>query len=160
MTEFKDGPIDGVVVRALVRLVDARGWLCELFRADETECDATPAMGYVSESHPGTTRGPHEHASQTDRFCFLGPSDFLVVLWDNRPNSPTFRNRIRLVVGKSSPSVVIVPPGVVHGYRNIGDQAGLVVNLPNRLYKGQGRSEPVDEIRHEGDPHTCFRIDG
>jgi dTDP-4-dehydrorhamnose 3,5-epimerase len=56
--------------------------------------------------------------------------------------------------------VVIVPPGVVHGYRNIGDQAGLVVNLPNRLYKGQGRSEPVDEIRHEGDPHTCFRIDG
>jgi dTDP-4-dehydrorhamnose 3,5-epimerase-like enzyme len=47
----------------------------------------------------------------------------------NRPNSLTFRHRMRLVLGENSPSAVVVPPGVVHGYRNIGQRAGLVVNL-------------------------------
>jgi dTDP-4-dehydrorhamnose 3,5-epimerase len=55
--------------------------------------------------------------------------------------------------------VVIVPQGVVHGYRNIGDKDGLVINLPNRVFMGEGRKSPVDEIRHEDDPATIFRMD-
>jgi len=35
----------------------------------------------------------------------------------------------------------------------------MVVNCANRLYAGHGRKEPVDEIRHEQDPGTIFRLD-
>ena len=35
----------------------------------------------------------------------------------------------------------------------------MVVNLPNRLYAGQGKKEPVDEIRHEADPQSIFVLD-
>jgi dTDP-4-dehydrorhamnose 3,5-epimerase len=35
----------------------------------------------------------------------------------------------------------------------------VVFNCPNRLYKGPGRKEPVDEIRHEDDAHSRFRLD-
>jgi dTDP-4-dehydrorhamnose 3,5-epimerase len=42
----------------------------------------------------------------------------------------------------------------------VGDAPGLVVNLPNRLYMGEGRREPVDEIRHEDDPDTVYRMEG
>jgi dTDP-4-dehydrorhamnose 3,5-epimerase len=53
---------------------------------------------------------------------------------------------------------VVIPPGIVHAYRNVGKVAGLVVNCPNRLYRGEGRHDPVDEIRHEDDPKSVFRL--
>jgi len=156
---FKKGPIEGVEIRKLRKYVDERGWLCELFRSDELTPKIMPAMCYASLTRPGITRGPHEHVDQTDWFSFLGPSNFLVVLWDNRPASPTFNHRIRMVVGEDDPAVVIVPEGVVHGYRNVGGKDGLVTNLPNRLFLGPGRKDPVDEIRHEDDPGTPFKMD-
>ena len=55
--------------------------------------------------------------------------------------------------------LLIIPPGVVHAYKNVGGAAGIVFNCPNRLYKGPGRKEPVDEIRHEEDPDSRFRLD-
>lgn len=53
-----------------------------------------------------------------------------------------------------------IPPGVVHAYRNTSDVAGWVFNGPNRLYAGPGKKEKVDEIRHECDERSPFRIDG
>jgi dTDP-4-dehydrorhamnose 3,5-epimerase len=54
---------------------------------------------------------------------------------------------------------VTVPPGVVHAYRNVGGGDAFVVNVPDRLYAGWGKAEPVDEIRHEETPGTPFRMD-
>jgi dTDP-4-dehydrorhamnose 3,5-epimerase len=34
-----------------------------------------------------------------------------------------------------------------------------VFNSPNRLYKGPGRNEPVDEIRHEDQADSPFALD-
>lgn len=150
---YRDGPIDGLVLRPLAVRRDARGWLVELFRHDELEEGRWPAMAYASETLPGVTRGPHEHAEQTDGFAFFGPSDFRLWCWDIRAGSPTRGNRRTAVVGRSNPTAVWIPPGVVHAYRNIGPVPGLVFNAPNRLYGGPGRIDPVDEIRHEdGDP--------
>jgi len=156
---FHSGSIEGVEIRKLQRHEDPRGWLSELFRSDEAAPEQLPAMCYVSLTHPGVTRGPHEHVDQTDWFCFLGPSSFLLVLWDNRPTSATYDRMMRMVVGEDAPTGVIVPPGVVHGYRNVGAKDGWVVNLPNRLFKGPRRAEPVDEVRHEIDPAAPFDMD-
>jgi dTDP-4-dehydrorhamnose 3,5-epimerase len=52
-----------------------------------------------------------------------------------------------------------VPPGIVHAYKNIGSSQGLVINLPDRLFRGWGKTEAVDEIRHENDPESPFRIE-
>ena len=156
---FEEGVIQGVQVRPLKKHRDDRGWLMELFRADEIDSDMMPAMSYVSETLPGVTRGPHEHVKQTDYFCFLGPSTFRVVMWDNRPGSPSYWVRQEVLVGEENPCVVVVPEGVVHAYRNVGKKPGWVINYPNKLYAGRERKEPVDEIRHEAGPNTPFRID-
>jgi dTDP-4-dehydrorhamnose 3,5-epimerase len=158
--QFRRGAIEGVEVRRLRKFVDERGWLAEIFRCDDMRDEVAPAMCYVSLTRPGVTRGPHEHVDQADWFAFLGPSNFLLVLWDNRPGSPTFDCTMRMVVGEDDPTAVIVPKGVVHGYRNVGGKDGLVINLPNRLFMGPKRAEPVDEVRHEVDPGTPFRMDG
>lgn len=156
---FTAGDIDGVVVRELRRFNDKRGWLTELFRHDELAAEFQPTMAYTSATRPGVTRGPHEHVDQADLFCFLGPSNFKIRMWDNRPSSRTFNYVMTLIVGIDDPKSVLVPAGVVHAYQNVGQEEGIVINCPNRLYAGEARREPVDEIRHEDDPNTIYRID-
>lgn len=153
---FKKGPIEGVKVTPLRKFVDERGWLAELFRSDELEAEYLPAMAYISITKPDVLRGPHEHVDQADLFCWVGPGDFKVTLWDNRPASPTFQNRMEMVFGVNNPGSLLVPKGVVHCYRCISDEVGWVVNCPNRLFAGQGKQEPIDEIRHEDDPDNPF----
>lgn len=151
--------IEGVIIRDLKRHNDNRGWLVELFRQDEMDNAVHPVMSYVSLTRPGITRGPHEHKEQTDLFCFIGPSTFRLYLWDNRKASSTFGKSIKLNFGESHWASVLVPPGVVHGYRNIGLCNGLVYNAADHLYAGKGHSEPVDEIRHEDNPDSPFIIE-
>lgn len=156
---FQEGKIHDVVIRDLKKIVDGRGWLAELFREDEVEQQFMPMMSYISVTHPGIARGPHEHADQADMFAFIGPSNFKVYLWDARKNSPTFQNRLVFIAGEDAPKSVIIPPGVVHAYKNVGTSEGTVVNLPNKLFAGKGKKEPVDEIRHENRTDTLFQLD-
>ena len=157
--DWTPGDIDGVVITPLKQHSDPRGWLGELFRSDETPAELMPAMAYVSMTYPGVTRGPHEHVDQTDTFGFVGPGTFRLKLWDARRDSPTYGYCLTVDAGAGNPAIAVVPPGVVHGYRNVSDENGLVLNFPNRLYAGRQRREPVDEIRHEDEPDGAFRMD-
>jgi dTDP-4-dehydrorhamnose 3,5-epimerase len=149
----------GVICRRLTIYEDQRGWLAEIFRQDELAAAHFPAMAYLSVTLPGVGRGPHAHRDQTDLFCFPGPGEFRLILWDQRPESPTFGTRQEFELGAHCPGIVIVPPGVVHGYKNIGAEPGWVCNFANRLYRGPGRREAVDEIRYEEDSDSPFRLD-
>ena len=155
---FTKGKIQDVVIYPLKKYVDERGYLAELFRHDDLAEEFYPAMAYISVTEPYIQRGPHEHIDQADLFCFIGPGNFKLRLWDNRRDSPTLRNVMTLFVGADNPQAVIVPKGVVHAYKNISSEKGVVINCPNRLYQGEGKREPVDEIRHEDDPNTIFQI--
>jgi dTDP-4-dehydrorhamnose 3,5-epimerase len=152
----KGEPVEGVSVIPLAVHSDARGWLAEIFRSDDPAVPA-PAMAYVSMTRPGIVRGPHEHREQTDIFCFVGPSKFRITLWDAREASATRGAKMVIEAGDGRPGLVVVPPGVIHAYRNIGLVDGLVFNCPDRLFAGRGRKEPVDEIRHEDAPGSPYR---
>jgi len=164
---FTDGTIAGVVWKPLTFFTDSRGWLVELFRDDDIAPEYRPVMAYVSMTHPGVARGPHEHVEQADYFCFTGPGTFRVYLWDARPESPTFGHREVKEVGDGTPFALIVPPGVVHAYKNVGEVAGWVFNAANALYAGDGRKgwrgpkgspDYVDEIRHEADAGSVYQL--
>ena len=159
MVMFKNGNIEGVVIKNLVKFIDDRGWLTEVFREDEVESKYLPVMGYISMTQAGIARGPHEHVDQADNFCFLGPSNFKLYLWDNRKDSPTYMMKKIVYAGEDAPRSVIIPPGVVHAYKNVGGKLGMVVNFPNRLFAGKGKKDPVDEVRHEDDPNTIYKLD-
>jgi dTDP-4-dehydrorhamnose 3,5-epimerase len=48
----------------------------------------------------------------------------------------------------------------VHAYKNVSTiEKGVVINCPNQLFMGEGKKFPIDEIRHEDDPHTPFKMD-
>lgn len=157
--DFRRGPIEGVVISPFRKFIDERGWLAEIFRHDELPSWFRPEMAYASVTLPGVLRGPHEHVDQADLFCWFGPGDFKVTLWDNRKESPTYLNRQEAAMGGNNPGSILVPKGVVHCYRCISHDPGLVVNCPDRLFMGEGKRHPVDEIRHEDDPENPFVLD-
>jgi len=154
--------IKGVVIKKLNKFKDDRGWLCEIFRNDET--DFSPTMSYISVTKPGVIRGPHEHVEQSDCFVFVGPGSFELHLWDRRQGrrdsriSPSGDEYIKLEVGENNPTMVIVPPGVVHGYKCISDCDAWCINLPDKLYKGKNKDEKIDEIRWEDRDNSPYKI--
>ena len=152
---WKEGAIDSCIVKPLRKFEDGRGWLGEFFRHDEVPESLHPAMGYLSLTNPDVSRGPHEHKYQTDFFLFFSGS-FRLYLWDDRETSPTYGTRQILNVGQENPMIVVIPPGIVHAYWNVGEEAALVINCPNKLYAGEGKAEPVDEIRHEEIENSPF----
>lgn len=155
--------IDGVIIKKLGKYPDDRGWLAEIWRSDEL--DFKPTMAYASMTKPGVIRGPHEHVKQSDCFIFTGPGTFDLYLWDHRdgikrtdlPVSATAGTHVKLTLGADEPTLVIVPPGVVHGYKNVSNVDALSINLPDTLYRGEGKKEEIDEIRweeREDSPYT------
>ena len=143
--------IEGVIIKNLPKFEDGRGWLTEIFRTDELS-GYTPVMSYISATKPGVARGPHEHQFQSDCFVFIGPGNFELYLWDKKGEE------MKLEVGEKNPSLVIVPPGIVHGYKCIGNIDAWCINLPDKLYKGKNKSEEVDEIRWETNPDSPYHI--
>ncbi|MGI8543917.1 MAG: dTDP-4-dehydrorhamnose 3,5-epimerase family protein [Aridibacter sp.] len=157
---FTKGKIRDVVVYPIKKFVDERGWLAELFRHDELDEEFYPTMSYISVTEPLVQRGPHEHVDQADLFCFIGTGNFKLRMWDNREDSETYRNMMTLFVGADNPMAVVVPKGVVHAYKNVSTtEKGMVINCPNQLFMGQDKKGEIDEIRHEDDPDTIFRMD-
>lgn len=147
-----------VRVEALPVFKDQRGSLHELFRVDEIPADFKPMMACSSWSHPGVTRGPHQHVGQDDYFTFAGPSNFTVYLWDDRPGAARGAKGWFILTGDQAPTRIYVPRGVVHAYRNTGHTDGLVMTVTSLLFKGYGRRDPADEIRHELNPHSPYQL--
>ena len=144
--------IEGVRMWSVDRYLDDRGSLMELFRDDMLEPEHRPVMSYVSFTNPGIMRGPHLHHGQSDLFVFFSGEFNLMLLsfadYNNFRITPTPEI---YVVGEGNPTAVLVPPGVIHAYRNTSDRSSCVINCPNRLYAGWGKRYPVDEERLESD---------
>ncbi len=147
---------EGVIIKKLNKNIDQRGWLSEIWRTDET--DYLPKMSYASLTKAGMVRGPHEHKQQTDCFVFIGPGKFELHLWDRRESSKTKGEYEKIQARENEPYLVLVPPGIVHGYKNISRIDGYCINLPDKLYGGNGKKAEVDEIRWEKDPKSPYII--
>jgi dTDP-4-dehydrorhamnose 3,5-epimerase len=64
-----------------------------------------------------------------------------VTLVDLRPESRTFGRKNTLYTGSLKPWQLLIPPGVGHGYKVIGEEPAMLVYVTNRLY------DPKDEGR-------------
>ena len=137
--------IHDLIVQTITPHIDHRGHLIECWRTDKSNFN--PEMMYISYSKPGVRRGAHLHRFQQDYFIFMGPGNFRVVVKDNRPDSPTYNEVDDFYVGENKPAYVIIPTDCWHGYQNVSNHTGMVINIPDKLYKGKNYSEPVDEVR-------------
>jgi dTDP-4-dehydrorhamnose 3,5-epimerase len=135
--------IEGVRIQPLALYPDDRGYFLEVQRFGQGLAAHFPAAtSQVSAalSLPGTVKAFHFHLHQTD--CWTPVKGmFQVALVDLRAGSPTFGRRNTIYAGSLRPWQILIPPGVGHGYKIIGDQEAVLVYMTDRFYnpKDEGR---------------------
>ena len=144
--------IAGVKTKGLRPIADERGWLMEILRNDETELLPKFGQVYVSATYPGVVKAWHYHKKQVDNFvCVAGMVKLVLV--DTREDSPTHNLVNEFFIGTLNPTLVQVPNLVYHGWKCIGQEPSLVVNVPSEPYD----RESPDEYRLE--PHGTLPYD-
>ncbi len=135
--------IEGVRVEPVALWPDDRGYFLEVHRMRQGLAASFPAESTqvsAAMSYPGTIKAFHVHERQTD--CWTPAAGMLqVALVDLREHSPTYARKNTLYVGALRPWRILIPPGVAHGYKVIGEQPALLVYLTDRFY------DPADEGR-------------
>ena len=139
--------IHGVVVKELVTHVDERGFFRELIRV--TDGFFEEGFGQLSHAlvHAGVAKAWHIHEVQID-WWYVATGTLRVGLHDTRPDSPTYRETMELLLGENMPGRVLrVPPGVAHGFRCIAGPAHMFY-VTSKVY------DPEDEGRIAHDDPT------
>jgi len=137
--------IDGVMVKKLKVIPDERGRLMEMLRSDE-EIFEKFGQVYMTTAYPGVVKAWHYHKVQEDHFAVV-KGTMKLVLYDERDESPTKGKINEFFMGEHNPILVKIPKGIYHGFKTVGEQEAIVINVPTEPYN---REKP-DEYRL--DPH-------
>ncbi len=159
MIRSVDSPdlIEGVRPHAFDVWPDDRGYFLEVIRMRQgPAADFAPDTTQVSAalSYPGTIKAFHFHRRQTDLWV-PAAGMFQVALVDLRTDSPTFGERNTLYLGTLRPWQLLIPPGIGHGYKVIGEASGLLVYVTDCLYNPQDEGRiPYDDSSIQYDWET------
>jgi len=150
--------IEGVKVKPLKVIPDERGRLMEILRVDD-EIFQKFGMVYMTTGYPGVVKAWHYHKLQDDHFAVV-KGMMKIVLYDDRDGSTTRGEINEFFLGVHNPIMVKIPKGVHHGFKAIGNEEAIVINIPTEPYN----RESPDEFRldpHDNDiPYDWDRKDG
>lgn len=142
--------IHGVSVRPLERFADERGSVLLMLGPE----DGPVAQVYFSTVYAGAIKGWHRHKSKTNRYaCVAGR--IKLVLYDERPDSPTCGETQEIFLGPDSYQLIVIPPMVWTGFKGMTD--AILCNAPDEAYlPGYERRNP----HWGGIPYDWGRRDG
>jgi dTDP-4-dehydrorhamnose 3,5-epimerase len=129
--------IDGLRFRPGHIVSHPNGHLVEAFRDDWRLTEAPILQVNVTVTFPGKVRGWGLHRHTVDRL-FAASGSLCIVCYDGRRESPTFGCVNEFFVGSRNPGLVVIPPGLYHGWKNMGVDEATIVSMPNRLYDHEG----------------------
>lgn len=127
--------------------VDDRGYLIEIIRVAEPKtdpwsiCEKFGQVYLVGNFSRGTIRAFHKHKVLWDYF-FVSHGSAKFVLVDDRNKSSTNKEINVFVMCARNPALLVVPPGVYHGWMSLENDT-QIVSIASEIYN---REKP-DEIR-------------
>ncbi|WP_223596648.1 dTDP-4-dehydrorhamnose 3,5-epimerase family protein [Neobacillus bataviensis] len=124
--------IEGVKVKKLLKHCDDRGFFMELVRDDEFLLSRF-GQASMSMSYPGVIKAFHYHEKQDDVW-FFPSGNAQVVLYDLRENSKTKGQTDVYYMGEDNPMVLVIPTGVAHGYRVLGQKPATIIYFTTESY--------------------------
>ncbi len=139
MDEVTEAAIEGVRIKTLVRHCDERGYFMEVLRDDDELLERFGQTSYTM-AYPGVIKAFHWHEKQWDLW-FMCSGEARVVLYDTRPDSPTFEQFQEIFVGEREPMLIAIPPRVAHGYQVLGDRPAFLFYHTTESYDRQDPDE-------------------
>jgi dTDP-4-dehydrorhamnose 3,5-epimerase len=118
--------IDGVIVTPLRQLIDERGKVMHMLRADSPIFSKFGEI-YFSCTHPGAIKAWHMHKRMTLNYAVLY-GEIKFVLYDDRPGSKTRGSIEEFFVSPENYCLVTVPPLIWNGFKGIGQKTAIVAN--------------------------------
>jgi dTDP-4-dehydrorhamnose 3,5-epimerase len=143
---FNKATIQDVQLIPLTAHVDDRGYLIEVVRRSGAAGPHAVIFQFgqvylVGNHNRGTIRAFHKHKFLWDYF-FISHGSAKFVLVDDREDSPTYREMNIFVICDRNPSLLIVPPGVYHGWMSLEDDTQMI-SIASEVYN----PEDPDEVR-------------
>jgi dTDP-4-dehydrorhamnose 3,5-epimerase len=135
--ELRVDLIDGVQYRLTRPVSHKDGHLSEAFRADWGVTDVPIVQVNLTVTFPGKIRAWGIHRFTVDRL-FAATGSLCIVCYDGRHGSPTFGGINEFMLGGRNQGLLVIPPGVFHGWKNIGQDEATIVSMPSQLYDHEG----------------------
>jgi dTDP-4-dehydrorhamnose 3,5-epimerase len=130
-------------------ILDDRGKIMHIMKCSDAQFYKFGEV-YCSTVFPGVVKGWHMHKKMTLNYSVLkGTIKF--VLFDDRPDSPTYKQLQEIYIGENQYVMVTVPPFVWNGFKGIGTEEAFVINFTDLPH------DPEEIVRM--DPHQNETID-
>lgn len=118
---------------------DDRGYLFEVLHQSDRFVPRFGQTYIVGNRTPYTVRAFHKHRDLHDWFCIVnGAAKFVLV--DDRQDSATYRRSDTLVASARKPSLIVVPPGIYHGWMSLEDDT-ILCSVASHEYNRQNPDE-------------------
>ena len=147
--------IEGVLTAPLKKICDERGMIMHMLSCTDSHFEAFGEI-YFSTAYPGVVKGWHEHTKQVQFYAVI-QGMIKLVLYDNRPDSSTYKKLTELFIGEDNYELVRIPTGVINGYKTIGTKTAIVANCATLPH------QPDEMLRHDLDgdkvPYKWSRVD-
>jgi dTDP-4-dehydrorhamnose 3,5-epimerase len=146
-------PIDGVVFRPTRPVPHEDGHVAEVARADWDMLGGPIVQVHTTTTFPGRVRAWGLHQASTDRL-FVVDGLVKIVVFDGRNASPSYGRINEFTVSGKNPGLLIIPPNLYHGWKNIGTSEAIIINMPSQMY----RHETPDALDLPWDSEAAARI--
>ena len=125
--------IEGVRIRPAITHPDARGTVCEIYNPAWGIHEAPLVYVYQTTIRPRRVKGWVLHREQDDRL-FFSLGTVKIVLYDDRPGSPTHKMLNEIYLSENNRGLITIPRGVYHALENVGETDVVFINMPTRPY--------------------------
>lgn len=131
--------IKGVQIKNLQTHTDDRGYFREILR-DDDKLLSHFGQASITMTYPGVIKAFHWHEHQDDVW-YVASGAAQIVLYDQRQDSQTQGQTDVIYAGKDQQLIVLIPRGVVHGYRVLGTKPLCLVYFTSKSYDRQRPDE-------------------
>ncbi len=142
--------IDGVKIIPLKKIMDERGIVMHMLRKTDEHFIQFGEI-YFSCIFPQAIKAWHLHKTMTLNYAVV-VGNIKLVLYDQRKESPTYKNIQEIFFGEDNYCLVQVPPGIVNGFKAIGSKKAIVANCATHPHTPDEivRFDPFDkEINYD-----------
>jgi dTDP-4-dehydrorhamnose 3,5-epimerase len=135
--DLLQAPIEGLRFRPTRAVPHEDGTVAEIARARWDEIDLDIVQVHLTTTLPGRMRAWGLHQASTDRL-FVVKGLVSIVVYDGREDSPTFGSVNEFRVSERNPGLLVIPPNLYHGWKNIGIDEAYIINMPSSQYEHDG----------------------